>query len=159
MRQHIPNVHYILAGKGDDRPRIEALVTQLNLQDCVTLPGFLTDEELCDHYNLCDMFAMPSQGEGFGIVFLEALACGKPVLAGNQDGSVQPLAGGELGCLVNPNNVDEIANKLIKILQGNYSNPTVYQSEYLRHRTIESFDLTQFKTKLAELLEAVSKEM
>jgi glycosyltransferase involved in cell wall biosynthesis len=159
MRQHIPNVHYILAGKGDDRPRIEALVTRLNLQDCVTLPGFLTDEELCDHYNLCDVFAMPSQGEGFGIVFLEALACGKPVLAGNQDGSVQPLAGGELGCLVNPNNVDEIANKLIKILQGNYSNSTVYQSEYLRHRTIESFDLTQFKTKLAELLEAVSQEM
>ncbi|MEQ8970689.1 MAG: glycosyltransferase family 4 protein [Coleofasciculus sp. C1-SOL-03] len=152
IRQHIPNIHYILAGKGDDSPRIQSLITRLNLDDCVTLPGFLTDEELCDHYNLCDVFAMPSQGEGFGIVFLEALACGKPVLAGNQDGSVQPLASGELGCLVDPNNVEDIANKLIEIIQGNYANKMVYNPEALRKRTIELFELNQFKTQLAVLL-------
>ncbi|MEQ8754749.1 MAG: glycosyltransferase family 4 protein [Coleofasciculus sp. G1-WW12-02] len=152
IRQHIPNVHYILAGKGDDRPRIQTLITSLNLDDCVTLPGFLTDEELCDHYNLCDVFAMPSQGEGFGIVFLEALACGKPVLAGNQDGSVQPLVSGELGCLVDPNDVEDIATKLIEILQGHYGNKMVYNPEGLRKRTIELFELNQFKTTLAALL-------
>ncbi|MFP5274451.1 glycosyltransferase [Coleofasciculus sp.] len=152
IRQHIPNIHYILAGKGDDRPRIQTLITSLNLDDCVTLPGFLTDEELCDHYNLCDVFAMPSQGEGFGIVFLEALACGKPVLAGNQDGSVQPLVSGELGCLVDPNDVEDIATKLIEILQGHYGNKMVYNPEGLRKRTIELFELNQFKTTLAALL-------
>ncbi|MEQ9481822.1 glycosyltransferase family 4 protein [Coleofasciculus sp. F4-SAH-05] len=152
IRQHIPNIHYMLAGKGDDRPRIQTLITSLNLDDCVTLPGFLTDEELCDHYNLCDVFAMPSQGEGFGIVFLEALACGKPVLAGNQDGSVQPLASGELGCLVDPNNVEDIATKLIEIIQGNYTNKMIYNPEWLRERTIELFELNQFKTQLAALL-------
>jgi len=152
IRQHIPNIHYILAGKGDDRPRIQTLITSLNLDDCVTLPGFLIDEELCDHYNLCDVFAMPSQGEGFGIVFLEALACGKAVLAGNQDGSVQPLASGELGCLVDPNNVEDIANKLTEIIQGNYANKIMYNPEGLRKRTIELFELNQFKTQLATLL-------
>ncbi len=152
VRQNIPHVHYILAGKGDDRPRVEALVNSLNLQDCVTIAGFVPDEELGDYYNLCDVFTMPSIGEGFGIVYLEALACGKPVLAGNQDGSVDPLAEGKLGCLVDPNNVEEIADNLVQILQGNYSNPVIYQPEYLRQKTIESFDLAKFRAILAELL-------
>ncbi|MEH2284255.1 MAG: glycosyltransferase family 4 protein [Nostoc sp.] len=152
VRLYLPNVHFILAGKGDDIPRIKALVTNLNLQDCVTIAGFVSDEELCEHYNLCDVFALPSKGEGFGIVFLEALACGKPVLAGNQDGSIDPLAEGKLGCLVDPDNVEEIADNLIQILQGNCSNPVVYQAEYLQERTIEAFDFSQFRASLAKLV-------
>jgi glycosyltransferase involved in cell wall biosynthesis len=151
VRLHIPNVHLILAGKGDDLPRIKTLVTSLNLEDCVTIAGFVVDEELCDHYNLCDVFAMPSKGEGFGIVYLEALACGKPVLAGNQDGSIDPLAGGKLGCLVDPDNVEEIADNLIQILKGDCSNPVVYQPEYLRQKTIEAFEFNQFRASLAKL--------
>ncbi|MEH2213396.1 glycosyltransferase family 4 protein [Nostoc sp.] len=152
VRSHLPNVHFILAGKGDDIPRIKALVTNLNLQDCVTIAGFVPDKELCDHYNLCDVFALPSKGEGFGIVFLEALACGKPVLAGNQDGSIDPLADGKLGCLVNPDNVEEIADNLIQILQGDCSNPLIYQPEYLQQKTIEAFDFSQFRASLAKLV-------
>ncbi|BAT54504.1 glycosyltransferase [Nostoc sp. NIES-3756] len=152
VRSQIPNVHFILAGKGDDLPRVKELVSSLNLDSCVTLAGFVPDEELCDYYNLCDVFAMPSKGEGFGIVYLEALACGKPVLAGNQDGSIDPLAKGKLGCLVDPDNVKEIADNLIQILQGNYSNPVVYQPEYLRQRTIEAFEFNQFRTNVAKLV-------
>lgn len=151
VRLHVPNVHFILAGKGDDIPRIKILVTSLNLEDCVTIAGFVPDEELCAYYNLCDVFALPSKGEGFGIVYLEALACGKPVLGGNQDGSVDPLAEGKLGCLVNPDNVEEIADNLIQILQGDCSNPVVYQPEYLQQRTIEAFDFSQFRATLANL--------
>lgn len=152
VRLHVPNVHFILAGKGDDIPRIKTLVTSLNLEDCVTIAGFVPDEELCAYYNFCDVFALPSKGEGFGIVYLEALACGKPVLAGNQDGSVDPLAEGKLGCLVDPDNVEEIADNLIQILQGDCSNPVVYQPEYLQQRTIEAFDFSQFRASLAKLL-------
>ncbi|WP_414573837.1 glycosyltransferase family 4 protein [Nostoc sp. CCY 9925] len=151
VRSHIPNVHFILAGKGDDLPRIKTLVNSLNLQDSITIAGFIPDEELCAHYNLCDVFAMPSKGEGFGIVYLEALACGKPVLAGNQDGSVDPLAQGKLGCLVDPDNVEEITDNLIQILQGNFSNPVVYQPEYLQQKTIEAYEFSQFRAKLAKL--------
>ncbi|WP_392533165.1 glycosyltransferase [Nostoc sp. C117] len=151
VRLYIPNVHFILAGKGDDLPRIKALVNSLNLQDCITIAGFVPDEELCAHYNLCDVFAMPSKGEGFGIVYLEALACGKPVLAGNQDGSIDPLAEGKLGCLVDPDNVEEIADCLIEILQGDCSNPVVYQAEYLQQKTIEAYEFSQFRTSLAKL--------
>lgn len=154
VQLHVPNVHFILVGKGDDIPRIKALVTSLNLQDCVTIAGFVPDEELCAYYNLCDVFALPSKGEGFGIVYLEALACGKPVLAGNQDGSIDPLADGKLGCLVDPDNVEEIADNLIQILQGDCFNPVVYQPEYLQQKTIEAFDFSQFRASVAKLVDS-----
>lgn len=60
------------------------------------LTGHIADAELADHYRLATPFALPSEREGFGIVFLEALGCGRPVLAGNRDGSVDPLANGWL---------------------------------------------------------------
>ncbi|MGB3207526.1 MAG: glycosyltransferase [Crinalium sp.] len=153
IRTKIPNVHYILVGKGSDRTRIETLITELDLQDCVTLAGFVPDEELCDHYNLCDVFAMPSLGEGFGIVYLEALACGKPTLGGNQDGAIDALCNGELGVLVNPNDIEDIAQSLIQILQGNYPNSLIYQPEALRQKVIDYFGFEQFKKTLEGYLE------
>lgn len=156
IRAAIPGVHYVIAGKGDGRPQIEALIERLGLQNCVTLAGFIPQSELCGHYNLCDVFAMPSKGEGFGIVYLEALACGKPVLAGNQDGSVDPLAQGELGCLVDPDDQASIAQSLIQILQGSYPNPLLYQPEVLRQRTIATFGFDRFRTTLSNLLRSVT---
>ncbi len=152
IRRQIPNAHYILVGKGSDRPRIEQLIIQLGLQDCVTLAGFIPDEELCDYYNLCDVFAMPSKGEGFGIVYLEALACGKPVLGGNQDGAIDALCLGHLGILVNPDDVGAIAQSLIQILQGTYSHPLLYHPQLLRQKVIDTFGFEQFKQTLANLL-------
>lgn len=150
IRQIIPNVHYIIVGKGDDRPRLEQLIVQRQLQDCVTLAGFIADSELCNYYNLCDIFAMPSKLEGFGIVYLEALACGKPTLGGNQDGAIDALCHGELGALVNPNDVEAIAQTLIQILQGTYANPLIYQPEVLRQKVIDTFGFERFKQALAE---------
>jgi phosphatidyl-myo-inositol dimannoside synthase len=160
IKHQLPDVHYILVGKGDDRPRIEQLIDKLGLQDSVTLAGFIPDSELGDHYNLCDVFAMPSRGEGFGIVYLEALACGKPTLGGNQDGAIDALCHGELGALVNPEDVAEIAETLIQILQGVYPNPLMYQPEALRQKVIDTFGFERFKQTLAELIQnsiAISK--
>ena len=153
IRANIPDVRYIIVGKGSDLPRIEQLIARLNLQDCVTLAGFIPDAELNDHYNLCDVFAMPSEGEGFGIVFLEALACGKPVLGGNLDGAVDALLHGELGILVDPHNIEAVAQNLIKVLQKSYDHPLLYQPEILRQKVTEAFGFTQFQTTLRQLLQ------
>lgn len=153
--EKVPEVHYLLVGKGDDKPRIEQQIRNLKLDNHVTLAGFIPDEQLCDYYNLCDVFAMPSKKEGFGIVFLEALACGKPTLAGNQDGSVDALLGGELGALVNPDYVDEIADTITRILQGNYSHPLIYQPEKLRQKVIDNFGFEKFQATLAKHIEEI----
>jgi glycosyltransferase involved in cell wall biosynthesis len=153
IRQAIPNVHYIIAGKGNDRPRIEQLIAQLELQDCVTLAGFVPDEQLCDYYNLCDLFAMPSKREGFGIVYLEALACGKPTLGGNQDGAIDALCHGELGALVNPDDVGAIAQTTIQILQKTYPNPILYNPEALRQRVIDVYGFERFKQTLGQYID------
>jgi len=157
IRRVIPDVHYIIVGKGDDRPRVEQLIAQFQLQDSVTLAGFVPDEELCDYYNLCDVFAMPSKCEGFGIVYLEALACGKPVLGGNQDGAVDALCWGELGALVNPDSVGEITQTLIQILQKKYSNGLMYQPEALRQQVIATYGFERFRQSLAHHLNKLSE--
>jgi glycosyltransferase involved in cell wall biosynthesis len=152
IREHIPNVHYILVGKGDDRPRIEQIISQLGLQDCVTLTGFVPDEELNNYYNLCDVYAMPSKREGFGIVYLEALACGKPTLGGNQDGAQDALCHGELGVIVNPDEIGEIAENLIQILQRSYPNILLDKPQQLRQKAIDKFGFESFKKTLDSYL-------
>ena len=153
IRQILPTIHYLIIGKGPDRPRIKQLIDQLDLQDCVTLAGFVPDNELGDHYNLCDVFAMPSKREGFGIVYLEALACGKPALGGNQDGAVDALCGGKLGALVDPDDLEAIAQTLIQMLQGTYPNPLMYQPKALRQAVIDTYGMAAFQRRLADLLQ------
>ncbi len=110
-------IRYVIAGKGGDRARLEAMAADLGVADAVTFAGFVPDEELADHYRFADVFAMPSTGEGFGIVFLEAMGCGTPVLGGNQDGSVDALEDGKLGLLVDPASTDVIAAGLISLIR------------------------------------------
>jgi glycosyltransferase involved in cell wall biosynthesis len=129
------------------------MVDELGLGGCVTLTGFIPDEELTAHYQLCDVFAMPSKGEGFGIVYLEALACGKPTLGGNQDGALDALCRGELGALVDPDDVQAIAHTLVEILQGTYPNPLIYQPEQLRQRVIDIYGFERFKRTLKGYLD------
>ena len=153
LKAHWPDIQYILVGKGKDLQRLQKLVVDLDLQDNVILPGFVSDEDLPAYYNLCDVFAMPSTGEGFGIVYLEALSSGKAVLAGNQDGAIDPLLNGQLGCLVNPHDREAIARELFKILQGTYPNNRIYQPEYLREQAIAHFSIEQFRTQLTHILQ------
>jgi glycosyltransferase involved in cell wall biosynthesis len=152
IRRAVPGARYLLVGKGSDRPRIERLIAEVGVQDAVILAGFVRDEELAEHYNLCDIFAMPSMGEGFGIVYLEALACGKPVLAGNKDGSRDAVADGELGLLVDPENTPEIAAEIIRVLRREHSHPILFNPESLRRRVVELFGFETFTNTVADLL-------
>jgi glycosyltransferase involved in cell wall biosynthesis len=117
IRESCGPVRFLLAGRGDDRPRLEALARDAGVKDAVTFTGFLPDSELADHYRLADVFAMPSRGEGFGVVFLEAMSCGTPVLAGNRDGSVDALDGGRLGCLVDPDATSAVEAGIVALLK------------------------------------------
>lgn len=110
-----PQVKYLIIGRGDDRPRLEQLALELDVADRVVFAGFVAHEALVDHYRVADAYIMPSQ-EGFGIVYLEALACGIPVLSGDADGSADPLQDGKLGWRVPHRDPDAVAQACVEML-------------------------------------------
>jgi phosphatidyl-myo-inositol dimannoside synthase len=112
IRMDHPEAIYIIVGDGDDRPRLEALAEEFRVQEQVHFAGLVPAKELPDYYRLADLLVMPSTGEGFGIVFLEAMASGVDVIGGNGDGSVDALCDGALGALVDPDNCEELASAI-----------------------------------------------
>jgi phosphatidyl-myo-inositol dimannoside synthase len=149
-------IRFVLVGKGEDMTRLEALAGVLGVRRSITFAGFVPDRELADHYRLADVFAMPSTGEGFGIVFLEAMACGTPVVAGNHDGSVDALDGGRLGCLIDPIDVDAISRAIAALLRCE-GPPLWFDREALSQAVKERFGRRAFRSVLqtitADLIE------
>lgn len=154
IRAEIPDVHYVLVGEGDDRARIERRVRELGIERHVTLAGFVPDDELADYYNLCNLFAMPSKREGFGIVYLEAMACGKPSIAGNRDGARDALADGELGVLVDPDDASAFGAAAVEVLRGRHPNRVVYDPGELRRQVLERFGPASFRRRLEAILDS-----
>lgn len=96
------DVVYLIAGDGDDRARLERLAEETGVADRVRFLGRVGRDDLPGLYRAADLFVLASTGEGFGIVLLEAMACGAPALALDVAGSVDALADGELGFAVAP---------------------------------------------------------
>ncbi|MCP9849793.1 glycosyltransferase [Cyanobium sp. Morenito 9A2] len=144
-----PDLRLLIGGEGDDRARLQALVQERGLGAAVQLIGNIGADDLPDHYRLASLFALPSEKEGFGIVFLEAVGSGTPVLAGNRDGSVDPLADGAFGCLVDPRL--PLAPPLQALLEG-YGEPLWHQREALAAAVAERFGFRAFCGRLRRLL-------
>ncbi|WP_040484140.1 glycosyltransferase family 4 protein [Lyngbya aestuarii] len=148
ISQTIPNVKYLVIGRGDDQPRLANLAQELGVADQVVFAGFVPTEDLVDHYRVADAYIMPSQ-EGFGIVYLEAMACGIPVLSGNADGSADPVQDGKLGWQVPHRDPDAVAKACIEILQGNDQR---CQGQWLRQQSLTQFGQDAFRVQLQKLL-------
>lgn len=119
VKKH-PTVKYLIAGRYDEaeKARLDDLIHQQGVGDRVVFTGFVPDDRLQTLFSVADVYVMPSTGEGFGIVFIEALFYGKPVIAGNADGSVDAVAGGKLGLLINPDSTEEIAASVDEVLEN-----------------------------------------
>jgi glycosyltransferase involved in cell wall biosynthesis len=141
----LPAIKYLIAGDGDDRHRLQAKVKQLGVQDYVVFAGKPSEDEKVAHYSLADAYVMPSSGEGFGIVLLEAAACGVPVIGSAVDGSKEALLSGALGQLVDPANLDALRAAIRALLE----------SKPPRHRPsgIERFGVAAFQDKVRSWLE------
>lgn len=145
----LPDLRYILAGKYDaaEKSRIESLVRSYGLENRVILTGFISDAEVPDHYRLADVFILPSRKEGFGIVFLEALACGTNVIGGNQDGTVDALHNGSLGKLINPGKKEELVEAVTGQLNSGHQNPGLVQQKVL-----SQYHFSIYKNRLNAIL-------
>ncbi|MEQ1688554.1 MAG: glycosyltransferase family 4 protein [Sphingopyxis sp.] len=109
----IPSLRYILAGDGDDRPRLEAKAQALGVAPHCVFIGYLPESEKADAFRLADAYVMPSHGEGFGFVVLEALACGIPVVVSTTDGTFEAVRGGLLGRAVDPAESQALVDAII----------------------------------------------
>ena len=121
LARRVPDVRYLIGGDGPDRERLEALTRSLYLTDRVRFVGPIGRDDLHRYYNACDVFVMPSREdrpfvEGFGIAFLEANACGKPVVGARSGGIPDAVRHGETGLLVEPDDEAALADALHRLL-------------------------------------------
>src|SRR5712692_517426 len=118
----VPDAVHLVVGRGPEEDRLRALARANRVEDRVVFCGFVPETELMAYYQAADVFAMPNREvegdtEGFGIVFVEAGACGKPVIGGRSGGAVEVIRDGVTGFLVNPLGVEEITRTLTALLQ------------------------------------------
>ena len=116
VRQRIPDVRVLIVGDGPRRSALEALVRKQELGDHVELAGQLPFSRLVEAYAGCDVFCLPSLQEGFGLVFLEAMAAGKPVVGCSGTAVEELVSDGVNGLLVPPGDDAALAGALHRLL-------------------------------------------
>jgi phosphatidyl-myo-inositol dimannoside synthase len=154
LREKFPNLKYLFVGKYDnaEKARLDRLIHDLGIKDSVIFTGFVPDHELADHYNICDVYIMPSEKEGFGISFIEAMYYGKPVIAGNRDGTTDALLNGRLGMLIDPRSQEEITNAIERVIT-NVESFTPNTELLMQH-----FGYGVYKNKWRRVLEGLEVE-
>ena len=141
LLDRFPTLKYLIVGDGSDRQRLEAKVRTNGLSRHVVFTGRISDQEKVMHYNLADAYVMPSAGEGFGIVLIEAAACGLPIVGSKVDGSREALLNGRIGYLVNPSSQSELLEAVTSALRN-----TVPRR---RSDLIKTFDVPNYRARVA----------
>jgi phosphatidylinositol alpha-1,6-mannosyltransferase len=127
LTSKIPDLLYVIAGKGSYESSLRSLVTDLGLGKFVHFAGFIPEEQKINYYQMCDLYIMPSREieehgdiEGFGLTFLEANACGKPVIAGNSGGCAEAVQEEVNGLLIAPMDIEAIAEAILRLYDSVY---------------------------------------
>jgi phosphatidyl-myo-inositol dimannoside synthase len=148
-----PDISLVLVGDGDDRPRLEQLARDLGVSEHAHFLYGLTPEQLFACYANCDVFALPSRGEGFGLVFLEAMAHAKPVIGGAHGGIPDIVEDGVTGLLVPHADVERLAQALESLF--NDPGRAREMGACGRDRIEKTFSFAQFQSHLTEILASV----
>jgi phosphatidyl-myo-inositol dimannoside synthase len=151
-----PDASLVLVGDGDDRPRLEQLARENGVAERAHFLSGLTPEDLFACFAACDVFALPSRGEGFGMVFPEAMACGKPVIGGAHGGIPDIVEDGVTGLLVPHGD----AEKLAQAFETLFNDPARAweMAGRGRERVEQQFSFVQFQARLTHLLNEVLAE-
>ena len=149
----VPDLHLVAVGDGDDRPQLEKLAREIGAAERVHFLSGLAQEELVACYGGCDVFALPSGGEGFGFVFLEAMGLGKPVVGGAHGGIPDIIEDGVTGFLVPFGDGERLAGVLQRLLSDEPLRREMGQRARERLRSMYLFE--HFRTRLARIIEDV----
>jgi phosphatidylinositol alpha-1,6-mannosyltransferase len=143
IRQVVPDVLYAIVGDGEEHEHLKELTSRAGLEQHVQFLGEMGDEGLIHCYQQCDLFALPNRQvgrdiEGFGMVLLEAQACGKPVLAGASGGTAETMRIPETGRVVCCDGPDELAETVSEWLADRAALARMGQAG--RRWVVERFD-------------------
>jgi phosphatidylinositol alpha-1,6-mannosyltransferase len=153
VRRVLPNVRYIIVGDGDDKARLMALARELHVEDCVEFRGRVSAAQLAQAYEECTLFAMPSLSEGFGIVYLEAAAFGKPSIAAKSAGAPEVVTN-ETGRLIDYNDVNALVAVLTELLSDRRRTHELGLAA--RERVRSQFMFAQFRNAIEALMPSES---
>ncbi len=148
--QQIPSLNYYVIGDGTDLERHKMLAREKGLADRVHFLGSVSATTLQAYYRACDVFVMPSAGEGFGIVYLEAMQHGKPVIAAKSGAAPEVVLDGITGHLVEYGNKEQLARTLIELCLDDEQRRRLGSAG--SRRLQDNFTFMHFKEKLITIL-------
>ena len=153
--QTCPDVAYVIAGTGPDRARLEQLATRIGIRERVRFVGDIDHNRLPLYYSAADLFVMPARQdppdvEGFGLVFLEANACGTPVVGTCSGGIPDAVQDGETGLLIPPDAPDALAEATLHVLTTSGVAETLGRQG--RHRAVHEASWDHIADHLYDLL-------
>jgi len=153
--KEIPDAIYLIVGAGEDA-RVNSILEQNpTLRTHVILTGAVRESDKVDFYNLADVYVLPSKYDGFLIVFIEALACGLPVIAPDGYGCRPGLMNGELGSLVDPDDCLAIATEIVKVLSGRKA-PKLLDRNRLRQDSLDIYGMEMWNIRVNNLVKILS---
>jgi glycosyltransferase involved in cell wall biosynthesis len=117
LQSEIPDLHLVAVGGGDDLPRLRKLAADVGVTGRLLFLENLSREQVGACYSRADIFALPSTGEGFGLVFLEAMAFAKPVVGASCGGTTDVVEDEVNGLLVRPQDSEQLAHSLSRLLR------------------------------------------
>jgi phosphatidyl-myo-inositol dimannoside synthase len=138
--EQVPDAFYVVVGGGTDRTRLEEVAGAMGVRDRVYFIGRVPDERLPAYYQCCDVFALPSEQEGFGIVFLEAMAHAKPCVGVRAGGVPEVIEHGSTGFLADPSDVRGVARIIVRLLRDERLLEAVGRAGRARMERLYSFE-------------------
>jgi phosphatidylinositol alpha-1,6-mannosyltransferase len=159
IRKLVPNALYSIVGEGEERQSLEQLAGQCGVADHVQFLGNIGDAELLCCYQQCDLSILPNREingdiEGFGMVLVEAQACGKPVIAGRSGGTAETMRGGTTGETVDCESPAPLAEAVARLLLNSPLRNEMGQAA--RRWVVDHFDWDKLATEARELFESLS---
>jgi len=149
----IPNLKYTIIGKGDDKDRLIELSKELKVQNYIDFKGFV--EFIEPYYQYCDIFTLPSKGEGFGIVYIEAMKYEKPCIACDEGGQTDVVLDNETGYLCKYDDTNCLSERIIN-LYADVEKRNQFGKNGYKH-FIENFTFDKFRDRLSNILELECK--
>ena len=146
VRKEVPDARLRIVGRGDGLAGLQGIARGLGLGGAVEFAGYKSDSELEQEFARCRLFALPSQKEGFGLVYLEAMAHGRPCLGARAGGTPEVITD-DVGMLVEYGDVPAIAAAIVTSLRRNWREDKILERA-------QAFSYLRFRERLASLLSA-----